>query len=978
MSLRRLVLPVLLPVLAVLAWGAGTAQAYLFFANPNENAIGRLDSDGGNVQPLWLKGIEEPKAVATDGTDVYWASHEGVTKTTVGSVGFDGQGFRASIFKADLAPADLAIGGGHLFLDGDASVACLHVGEVESPDNAAQLQTATTSEGTDIETMVESQCIVWGGAAVSHDSAYWIDQGYELWEGNEEPSIHQTTVGGGTSRIVIGAADLDEPAGLAADEEHLYWADTHGIGRATFKPDGSVEAINPNFVTGLHGPAYPAVDGHYVYWVAPGAREYAVFRADKQTGGGVRELTTIPDTHNLFEGNIPFGLAASEPEAHAYMAQEALSFGSRQVGAVPGQPQIDTLINDGELALSASSTEITGPDAGDFKVENACGQQVPPKGGCGVVVKFQPQAPGKRTATLTVANNAVESPFHVALSGVGLGPAIAITPTEWNFGPQKVKGGATPPRGFAIENVGNEPMQVDEVSLGDEADFVFESEPEADCGEAKIAPGHSCTVEISFDPASTGTKTTTLKVGAEAPAAPATATALLGGTGTKPALTISPETVSFPSTGVGNTSGPQPVTISNSGTAPLEVKGVSASGSTANQFHVTSACGVLAPGASCQAEVSFEPTAVGTKLDHLQVLTDYFGTNATTTLRGTAVSPEASLTPGEVAFGSRNLGSGAGAVTSFAFKSTGSEELEVEGVALGGEDPGQFELVAGGDGCSGADLEPGDECTVEVAFDPSSEGPQTAKLEIDDDVFADPHTALLEGTGTTPRISVTPSALTFPALLPGNGSKQSFTIGNPGSGPLTVSSVDLGGPGAASYSVDASACLAAPIPAETEAGCTVDVGFSPGATGALEATLTVASDAASGPDAVALSGSGCPQLTASASAQTPTRRFAVGVALAASAPATVTLNATLRFHAAGKARSVSLGTATAASGGSVSFALPARLRKWIEPGQKVNLLLQGEATPRGVAGCGAQAVLDQALPVKAGGHPKRRHRHHRR
>ncbi len=970
---RRLVLPIPLLLIVLLAWGAPSAQAYLFFANYNEDAIGRVNSDGSNMQPRWLTQIHDPVAVASDDSNVYWASHEGEAAATVGSVGFDGAGFRASIFVAPMAPGQLAVGGGRLFLTGDTTLPCVKIGDTyESPDNAAVLQMATTAEGDDIETLANGSCISFGGVAASHESAYWIDQGYEAWEGDELPTIHQSSVDRSVSQIVIGSAQLEEPGGLTADGEHLYWQDKHSIGRATLKPDGSVEAVDRDFISGLHGPAYPTVDGRYIYWVELGQYELEIYRADKQTGAGIQSLVSIPNTEDFFSGNIPYGLTATEPEVHAALDTEALAFGSRQVGAGPGQPQIVLLSSSGELPVSASQVEVSGPAATDFTVENGCQQQVPTPAACGVVIRFQPHAPGKRTATLTITNDAEESPFHVALSGAGLGPAIAITPTSADFGSQEVKAGPTASQVFTIENVGNEPMQVDEAVLSDPVDFVFESEPEVDCGEAAIAPGKSCTIEVSFNPASPGAKSATLQVGADAPAVPATATATLSGTGTKPGLTISPSAVSFPTTGVGDASAAQTVTISNPGTAPLEVSGVSVVGSTANQFQVSSSCAVLAPGSSCAAEVSFEPTAVGTKLAYLQVLTNYFGTNASTSLRGTAVSPEASLTPSEADFGSRNLGSGAGAVTTFAFKSTGSEELEVEGVEIGGADADQFTLLAGADECSGAQLETGEECTVGVVFDPAQIGPLAATLEIDDDVFPAPHTALLEGTGTAPRIALRPEALACPALLLGAGDRQRFAIGNPGSGPLTVGSVKLSGPGAAAYAVDAGSCTATPIAAGAAAGCTVTVSFTPGASGALPATLTIASDAASGPTTVALSGTGCPPLSAAASALKPPRPFAFSVRVETSGPTTLALNATLRYRAHGKPRSVALGARSVEPGGSLVFAVPAKLRKQIEPGQRVNLLLRGSGVPRGVPGCAAQPVLDQALAVKVGGKPKKK------
>src|SRR5208282_4039522 len=64
----------------------------------------------------------------------------------------------------------------------------------------------------------------------------------------------------------------------------------------------------------------------------------------------------------------------------------------------------------------------------------------------------------------------------------------------------------------------------------------------------------------------------------------------------------------FGGQGVGTTSAPATVTVSNPSGAPLLISGVAAS----DAFTVTNACPVtLAPGSSCALSISFSPTAIG-------------------------------------------------------------------------------------------------------------------------------------------------------------------------------------------------------------------------------------------------------------------------------------------------------------------------------------------------------------------------------
>ena len=82
------------------------------------------------------------------------------------------------------------------------------------------------------------------------------------------------------------------------------------------------------------------------------------------------------------------------------------------------------------------------------------------------------------------------------------------------------------------------------------------------------------------------------------------------GTPTAPKATVSPASVSFGSQVVGTVSTPQTVTLSNTGTAPLVVTGVSVT----PPFSSTTNCSIMstiAPGASCSETVTFAPATVG-------------------------------------------------------------------------------------------------------------------------------------------------------------------------------------------------------------------------------------------------------------------------------------------------------------------------------------------------------------------------------
>src|SRR5207249_3349017 len=91
--------------------------------------------------------------------------------------------------------------------------------------------------------------------------------------------------------------------------------------------------------------------------------------------------------------------------------------------------QAVTLSNTGSAALSITSIAITGTNSGDFRQTNNCGSSLAAGSSCAINVTFTPAATGTRSATLTVTDNASNSPQTVSLTetgatGTGSGPAF--------------------------------------------------------------------------------------------------------------------------------------------------------------------------------------------------------------------------------------------------------------------------------------------------------------------------------------------------------------------------------------------------------------------------------------------------------------------------------------------------------------------------------------------------------------------------
>src|SRR5207244_4080094 len=99
---------------------------------------------------------------------------------------------------------------------------------------------------------------------------------------------------------------------------------------------------------------------------------------------------------------------------------------------------------------------------------------------------------------------------------------------------------------------------------------------------------------------------------------------------------------------VGTTSAAQSVTLSNTGSAALNISKIA----TAGDYTQTNNCGAsLDGGTSCSINVSFKPTNTGTRSGTLSVSDNVSGSPQKVALTGTGVTPAVNLAPTSLNFG---------------------------------------------------------------------------------------------------------------------------------------------------------------------------------------------------------------------------------------------------------------------------------------------------------------------------------------
>ncbi len=299
------------------------------------------------------------------------------------------------------------------------------------------------------------------------------------------------------------------------------------------------------------------------------------------------------------------------------------------------------------------------------------------------------------------------------------------------------------------------------------------------------------------------------------------------------------------------------LTVTNTGGADLVLPtdALSITGADAGSFSLSAdGCSAVtvAPQTSCDVSVNFAPASLGPKAAAVQVLSDAASSPDAVALSGTGVAPGFAAAPDQVGFGDQLVGTTSGQRT-VTVTNTGTSGLTITRVAVVGAGAGQFSVR--GQTCTAAVVAPKATCTVQVTFAAGSTGAKTAGLRFTSDAAGSPHTVGLRGTGVAPGFAAAPDPLAFGDQLVGTTSGQrTVTVTNDGTAGLSIGSVSLTGADAGLYAVGSQTCTAAVV--APNATCTVQVTFAAGSTGAKTAGLRFTSDAASSPDAVALSGTG--------------------------------------------------------------------------------------------------------------------------
>lgn len=320
-----------------------------------------------------------------------------------------------------------------------------------------------------------------------------------------------------------------------------------------------------------------------------------------------------------------------------------------------------------------------------------------------------------------------------------------------------------------------------------------------------------------------------------------------------PHATLAPASIDFGDVVVGQQAAPQSIHLTSSGLGDLDISSIGFDGPSDGFELGTNDCGAVLPSQwTCSINVWFATSSVGPHSAILSIDDDAADSPQTVTLMANGVGgtgPLVSIAPASLDFGDQAVG------TKSAPRTVTITNVGTLPIFANAAIPAPAQGFAESSNC--ISVEPGDSCEVTVTFTPPALGPASAQLAIFDPMPNSPQLVGLTGVGVpaVPAAHLDTTALSFGnQAVGGTTGSQTVTLSNPGSGPLAVATVLIGGSNAGDFGEGTDTCSGTSV--APGSSCTFSVSFSPTARGSRSASLQFTDNAGDSPQSVSLSGTG--------------------------------------------------------------------------------------------------------------------------
>lgn len=706
---------------------------------------------------------------------------------------------------------------------------------------------------------------------------------------HEEMDMMRAVILAVPAKAPVLTAVVPSPGGVV----NLSWTESSRLD--SFTGFTLYRSTDPTLATGKTTLATfaPAASGTYIDNLAPGDTTvyYYGVAVDNVVGYGTHD-PAFPQLDAAAMSNIVNSLPNAIPVAG--LSPATLAFGNTLVGAsttqlANGTQAMVTVSNSGNGDLIIASMLVTG--TADFTYAPAC-TTITPGGTCTFTVTFTPTVLGPVAGTLTLTTNDPAHPsLTVSLTGAGIvnttttvtAPAIiygadgivtvdvASSPT--GFTPAgtvtlSVDGGA--PISAALTG-GSATFTLTAPAAGSHtlaANYAAQSMFQASSGNGTLnVAAASLTITASSDtmtyggavPTITPSFSPTNPVLTTQPTCSTTATSASPAGSYPSACTGAVEanyainyvdgtvTVNKASTNTAiNTNGPSPSIIGQIVTISFSVTpqflGVPTGNVTVTASTGETCTGALNGGGAGNCTIIFN-TGGSRTLTASYAGDGNFLASGPSAAKTQQVS-NLSLSTLSLLFGNQLVGttSASQAVT---LTNVGTTTITISNIAWSPN-------FSDSNNCNGS-LAPGRSCRINVRFVPTTTGVLTGTLTITDSDPTSPQVVTLTGTGIAPINYVQPTSLAFGGVpIRTTSAPQVVTVMNTGTAPFTINSIRLGGNNASQFN-QTNNC---PGSLAAGASCTINVTFRPSSRGNKSANLSVNVAAPATSATVALTGTG--------------------------------------------------------------------------------------------------------------------------
>lgn len=249
--------------------------------------------------------------------------------------------------------------------------------------------------------------------------------------------------------------------------------------------------------------------------------------APTSTGTGAQTATVVvtdnaPDSPQSVDLSGT-GVAPPPPAPAVTMSPNPVNF-TTIVQGTTSSPLTASVTNSGNATLNISAVTLGGNNPGDFSMTTTCNGPYAANAGCTITLTFTPLAAGQRSATVTIADDAANSPQILSVTGTATpapptNPLVTLSTTTLGFG-SMTQGTTSSPQAVTVTNTGGGALHITSVVLGgtNSADFSLSN----GCTASPYAVNASCVLTVSFAPLSTGARAATVTLADDASNSPQT------------------------------------------------------------------------------------------------------------------------------------------------------------------------------------------------------------------------------------------------------------------------------------------------------------------------------------------------------------------------------------------------------------------------------------------------------------------------